>query len=147
MRSTPRPIFFFALAALLLAGAPLHARPTTQRPPTPKEAAETWIAYGNLLAKGCPDAKVPYLQPVQLDTRIVVFESLMTPDQRERAVEMQRRACSDATAGAACSNVGFLYQARQEKYLPGFVNTLCHSGVRCTAEGVCNVPTPPAPSH
>jgi hypothetical protein len=113
---------------------------TAQSAPTVSQQTAAWIAYGDLLAKSCPDAKIPFLSPAELDLKIVSFEGLLTRAQRERAVELQRETCIGSYGGLACSNTGFLVAAKKEGYLSGFVQTMCHSGIVCTAMSSCKVP-------
>ena len=124
------------VTATLVLWLPLAA----QTAPTVPQQTAAWIAYGDLLGKSCPDAKIPFLSPAALDSKILSFERLLTKEQREHAVELQRETCVGSGAGLACSNTGFLVQAKKEGYLSGFVTTMCHSGIVCTALSSCKVP-------
>jgi hypothetical protein len=122
-------VVFLAIAICLSAAAPTDAQ---------RKAA--WSEYQQALSRSCSSNMVQVLTPADLNYFIEGYEAKLTAAQDRRFHEAAKESCQGEAGGVTCVNTAFLLSAEKDGYLAAFVDSLCHSGIRCTAPATCSIP-------
>jgi hypothetical protein len=107
---------------------------------TPAGANAIYRPYNVLLQKTCPDKRLYYLSPADLNDRLGLdFPATLTQSERGRLMRAndEKRRCANSIAGANCANMSMLRAADRTHLLARFVGMLCEKSLACRGQSDC----------